>query len=143
MSIFTCCEREDETKYLHTCACPSATFSCESDQISPTLCGLSEYSGFASSPPIKYTRESQTQSLAAWPSYPENGCAAVSSSIYRQLTILSNSCSTSQVTNAPLLVEWEGVRRPKVLSNSRALISPLALLGIILTREMGIVGHQL
>ena len=23
MSIFTCCEREDETKYLHTCACPA------------------------------------------------------------------------------------------------------------------------
>lgn len=54
MSIFTCCEREDETKYLHTCACPSATFSCESESIEPTLCGYSEYSGFASNPPLKY-----------------------------------------------------------------------------------------
>ena len=57
MSIFSCCEREDETKYLHPCGCPSATFSCESEEINPTLCGFSEFSGDGispSTPPIKY-----------------------------------------------------------------------------------------
>ena len=33
MSIFTCCEREDETKYLHPCGCPSASVGCESEMI--------------------------------------------------------------------------------------------------------------
>lgn len=57
MSIFICCEREDETKYLHPCVCPSATFSCESEEINPRLCGFSEYTGdgvVASEPPMKY-----------------------------------------------------------------------------------------
>jgi len=56
MSIFTCCEREDETKYLHTCACPSATFSCESEEVSATLCGwpINPY-GTPATPPNRYT----------------------------------------------------------------------------------------
>lgn len=54
MSIFTCCERADETKYFHPCACPTASFSCESESISPFLCGFEEPSEFVSSPPLKY-----------------------------------------------------------------------------------------
>lgn len=60
MSIFTCCEREDETKYLHPCGCPSATFSCESERVNPTLCGFSEFSGGGispSTPPKKYRKK--------------------------------------------------------------------------------------
>lgn len=60
MSIFVCCEREDETKYFHTCECPSATFSCESETINPTLCGFSEFSGNGispSTPPKKYRQK--------------------------------------------------------------------------------------
>jgi len=57
MSIFTCCEREDETKYIHPCACPSASVVCESEEINAALCGFSEYSGFSSFPPLKYRVE--------------------------------------------------------------------------------------
>ena len=59
MSIFTCCERADETKYLHPCGCPDASYTCESESISPSLCGFEEInkSGFTpSSPPLKYRR---------------------------------------------------------------------------------------
>ena len=59
MSIFTCCERADETKYLHPCGCPGASYTCESESISPSLCGFEEInkSGFTpSSPPLKYRR---------------------------------------------------------------------------------------
>ena len=31
MSIFTCCEREDETKYIHPCGCPFVRVICESE----------------------------------------------------------------------------------------------------------------
>lgn len=57
MSIFTCCEREDETKYLHTCGCPSAVVECESEEVNAELCGHSEFTGdgaVASTPPLKY-----------------------------------------------------------------------------------------
>lgn len=55
MSIFTCCQREDESKYLHgPCGCPSATFVCESEEINPALCGFSESDGYESTPPKKY-----------------------------------------------------------------------------------------
>ena len=60
MSIFTCCEREDGTKYIHPCGCPSASFTCESVSINPRLCGFEEYTGdgiTASVPPLKYLRE--------------------------------------------------------------------------------------
>ena len=55
--MFNCCEREDETKYLHLCGCPSASFTCESESITPALCGISELTGggvVASVPPKKY-----------------------------------------------------------------------------------------
>lgn len=56
MSIFSCCERKDETKYLHVCSCPTATFECESEEVDATLCGweVSTYST-PSVPPDKYT----------------------------------------------------------------------------------------
>ena len=62
MSIFACCEREDETKYLHPCGCPSATFSCESEQVYATLRGVSEFSNSSagitpSSPPKRYKKK--------------------------------------------------------------------------------------
>jgi hypothetical protein len=60
MSIFTCCEREDESKYIHPCSCPSASVVCESEEINPTLCGFSEYRGGGitpSVPPLKYSTE--------------------------------------------------------------------------------------
>jgi len=59
MSIFTCCEREDETKYIHPCGCPSASVVCESESVTPTLCGFEEInkSGFTpSTPPLKYRK---------------------------------------------------------------------------------------
>jgi hypothetical protein len=69
MSIFTCCEREDETKYLHTCGCPSASVSCESEQVNATLCGHSEYSGdgnVPSTPPKKYRLETDIRSFGGF-----------------------------------------------------------------------------
>jgi len=60
MSIFACCEREDETKYLHPCACPSASVTCESNGAIVVLCGFSEYVYppiEASVPPKKYLIE--------------------------------------------------------------------------------------
>lgn len=62
MSIFTCCERGDETKYLHPCGCPSAIVSCESEGINATLCGFSEFDGYESSPPKKYRSRTNTGS---------------------------------------------------------------------------------
>ena len=76
MSIFTCCDREDGTSYLHPCNCPSATFSCESEQISPRLCGFSEYTGdgvVASEPPMKYlvnTLKWELYSIGQWTCCP-------------------------------------------------------------------------
>jgi len=40
MSIFTCCEREDETKYFHTCACPNLTPVSRSRDRTPIMCGV-------------------------------------------------------------------------------------------------------
>lgn len=62
MSIFSCCVREDETKYLHPCDCPSATFSCESESVYANLRGLSEFSNSSegitpSSPPKRYKKK--------------------------------------------------------------------------------------
>jgi hypothetical protein len=53
MSIFTCCERADETKYFHTCGCPSASFTCESNGATVVLCGFSEYVYSGATPPIE------------------------------------------------------------------------------------------
>lgn len=39
MSIFTCCEREDETKYFHTCACPTITSVNRFRAKTATMCG--------------------------------------------------------------------------------------------------------
>lgn len=60
MSIFTCCEREDETKYLHTCACPSVQLISSSQRRDLSLCGHSEYGSTPSSPPEKYLTETKT-----------------------------------------------------------------------------------
>ena len=60
MSIFTCCEREDETKYLHTCGCPSVQLITSSEKRDLSLCGHSEYGSTPSSPPKKYLTETQT-----------------------------------------------------------------------------------
>lgn len=62
MSIFDCCERKDETKYIHTCSCPSAIAGCVSEEINPTLCGFSEFAGYESSPPKKYRSRTNTGS---------------------------------------------------------------------------------
>lgn len=76
MNFFVCCEREDETSYLHPCNCPSASFSCESEQISPRLCGFSEYTGdgvVASEPPMTYlvkTLEWEQYSIGQWACCP-------------------------------------------------------------------------
>lgn len=42
MSIFTCCEREDETKYFHTCACPTITSVSRFRAKTATMCGVLE-----------------------------------------------------------------------------------------------------
>lgn len=62
MSIFTCCERLDETKYLHTCGCPSASFTCESEEVNATLCGWDEFDGYESTPPNRYMTRGNTGS---------------------------------------------------------------------------------
>jgi hypothetical protein len=62
-NLLTCCERLDESKYRHKCACPSAVAVCESEQVNPELCGLSEFTGdgvVASTPPKKYRLQTQT-----------------------------------------------------------------------------------
>lgn len=60
MSIFSCCEREDETKYLHTCRCPSVQLITSSEKRDLLLCGHSEYGSTPSSPPKKYLTETKT-----------------------------------------------------------------------------------
>ena len=40
MSIFVCCEREDETKYFHTCDCPILTTVNRTRDKTATMCGL-------------------------------------------------------------------------------------------------------
>jgi hypothetical protein len=39
MSIFVCCEREDETKYFHTCDCPILTPVNRTRNRTATMCG--------------------------------------------------------------------------------------------------------
>tara|TARA_R110000824_G_scaffold336777_1_gene523309 strand:- start:166 stop:1440 length:1275 start_codon:yes stop_codon:yes gene_type:complete len=60
MSIFTCCEREDETKYLHTCGCPYVTLITSSESRDLSLCGHLEYGSTPSDPPKKYRVETKT-----------------------------------------------------------------------------------
>jgi hypothetical protein len=75
-NLLTCCERLDESKYWHKCACPSAAFECESDQYDYELCGHSEYEGggaVPSVPPKKYKVETNRifdQSYQAWQCCP-------------------------------------------------------------------------
>lgn len=60
-NLLTCCERLDESKYWHKCACPSATVTCESEEKNADLCGRAEYEGngvVKSVPPKKYRVES-------------------------------------------------------------------------------------
>ena len=91
MSIFSCCEREDETKYSHPCGCPSATFSCESESISPTLCGWTEVNknGYVpSEPPLRYRKMSVNGSGQR---FIENECDGTS---YRSfIEVLSGTAS--------------------------------------------------
>lgn len=60
MSIFTCCEREDETKYIHTCGCPNVELITSSQRRNLSLCGHSEYGSTPSNPPKKYLTETET-----------------------------------------------------------------------------------
>lgn len=55
-NLLTCCTRQDDTKYRHWCACPSAALITNSSEKDATLCGYSEYSGYESSPPKKYQK---------------------------------------------------------------------------------------
>lgn len=64
-NLLTCCERLDESKYWHKCACPTATFSCESEELAAELCGYSEFAN-ASAPPKKY-RKSVYESVLSEP----------------------------------------------------------------------------
>lgn len=71
LSSFACCEREDESKYLHPCDCPSAVVECESEQYSYALCGFSEFSNGStvvpSTPPKAYlTRTKQNIANRLW-----------------------------------------------------------------------------
>lgn len=81
MSFFECCERLDESKYLHLCACPSATFDCESSEQDAELCGFSEFTDepgiVASVPPKKYRTK-------------------VSSEDHNSITTCSEACSAPQ-----------------------------------------------
>ena len=97
MSIFTCCERADETKYFHTCGCPSASFTCVSESISPELCGYSEYVS-PTTPPKKYRTETQTNSFG---SYTRNKCCQPSfTDPYEvQLSLIDQSTSDYTLTS--------------------------------------------
>lgn len=61
-SGLTCCERQDETKYVHgPCGCPAASLITKSEQKNATLCGFSENEDSnngvtASVPPKKYKK---------------------------------------------------------------------------------------
>lgn len=56
--LLLCCEREDGSKYWHKCACPQATFNCESETLALGLCGWVEAEDppgiVPSTPPKKY-----------------------------------------------------------------------------------------
>jgi hypothetical protein len=54
-----CCQRKDvdgvpQPPYLHQCGCPTVDVVCVSEQKNASLCGISEFTGFESSPPKKY-----------------------------------------------------------------------------------------
>lgn len=106
MSIFTCCEREDETKYLHTCGCPTASFTCESEEISANLCGFEEPSEFVSSPPLKYLILTSVGSGTLNGYFPDlSGCDRCSGRLQVQTifsgsgTITYSSVDCSQTTS--------------------------------------------
>lgn len=90
--LLVCCERLDESKYWHKCACPTAVVECESEQINPVLCGYSEYSGFESVPPRKYLTQTSTY-FGALSSY-NNEFAFCPGVINRKVTY-SGSCVNS------------------------------------------------
>jgi hypothetical protein len=108
MSIFACCEREDETKYFHTCECPSATFSCESETINATLCGFSETSGYASSPPRKYLKQSVFDSRGSGPGDcgdPQGDCCGDgywSGTTVREYSPTGAACGGQSITSSPI-----------------------------------------
>lgn len=60
MSIFQCCNREDGTKYLNLCACPSSKLITSSEERDLSLCGHEEYGSTPSVPPKYYLVETLT-----------------------------------------------------------------------------------
>ena len=101
MSIFTCCERVDETKYLHTCGCPSASFTCESESISPSLCGWQEAPyGAATVPPKKYTSMSVVLSGSSNTEPRESTCGDFSATFIATTAQFSGSAVYSSFDNA-------------------------------------------
>jgi hypothetical protein len=101
MSIFTCCERVDETKYFHTCGCPSASFTCESESIIPSLCGWQEAPyGAATVPPKKYTSMSVVLSGSSNTEPRESTCGDFSATFSATTEQFSGSAVYSSFDNA-------------------------------------------
>ena len=98
MSIFTCCEREDGTKYFHPCSCPSASFTCESESISPSLCGWltsTWVNGVATprpTPPSKYRTITIERSGVTTERFVSTNCP---DGVIRRTTSLAGSVSFS------------------------------------------------
>lgn len=56
LASWSCCTRQDGSKYPQPCACPSAQLITKSSSKTATLCGFSEFIGFESSPVKKYRK---------------------------------------------------------------------------------------
>ncbi len=98
-NLLTCCERLDESKYWHKCACPSATVDCESEQIDAELCGFSEYTDggaiVPSTPPKKYRKETLVRSNDEY----TYGCSEACEQYYGKVAV-DNSYTASKTYDA-------------------------------------------
>lgn len=98
--MFSCCEREDGTKYLHLCGCPSASYTCVSKSIEPELCGYEEFVGTI--PAKKYLMLTNTVSM---PGSEADGCDSMAGSTVREWEVAGvNGCDYLGITSDPIPV---------------------------------------
>lgn len=71
---FDCCNRQDGTKYLSLCSCPTAVLITSSEKRNLSLCGFSEYGSTPSVPPKKYLVETLTYDSITERSISKRGC---------------------------------------------------------------------
>ncbi len=129
MSLLSCCEKADGTKYRHgPCGCPSVDVDCESEGIVASLCGWEEIDkdGYTpSSPPVKYLVMTRTVDGETYTTFGSGPCSGQRS--YESITA-GEQVFTVNVEDCSLSDSGDVINDTKLWScstGSRVLITDL------------------